>query len=360
MDIHQEVLKKLYYDPSNPASYGGVKRLWREAQKEIPNLKLIDVKKWLRGQDTYTMFRPVRKKFERVHTLVDGIDEQHQGDLLDISWFSRFNDGVRFLLVIIDIMSRFAWVRPLRDKRGTTVASAMKSILDEGRVPKKLQTDQGKEFVNSDFKKLMDDYGIHFFTTTDDSIKCALAERFNRTLRERIYRYLYHGNTNRYIDMLPEIVHSYNNSYHRVLKMSPASVTEENITQILQNLKNKKPIDEPRSDFNVGDFVRISRKKGTFEKGATSGWTEEIFKISRKKKTPRKYVYRLVDLKDEPITSIFYPEELTLVDEPRVFRVEKIIRKGRDPVTKKRRLFVKFVGYPDKFNDWIDDVDPIQ
>ena len=200
----------------------------------------------------------------------------------------------------------------------------------------------------------MEDYGIHFFTTTDDTIKCALAERFNRTLRERIYRYLYHHNTNRYIDALPEIVESYNNSYHRVLKMSPAAVTEEHITQILRNLKNKKSITNPRSYFNVGDYVHISRKKGTFEKGATSGWTEEIFKIARKKKTPRKYVYRLVDLKDEPITSIFYPEELTLVNKPEVFRVEKILRRGIDPVTKKRRLFVKFVGYPEKFNDWID------
>jgi len=184
MDINQEVLKKLYYDPSNPASYGGAERLWREAIKEIPDLKLIQVKRWLRGQDTYTMFRPVRKKFERVHTLVDAIDEQHQGDLLDVQWFARFNDGVKFLLIIIDIMSRYAWVRPLRDKSSKTVVAAMKSILDEGRVPKKLQTDQGKEFVNSQFKQLMQSYGIHFFTTTDDIIKCALAERFNGTLRE--------------------------------------------------------------------------------------------------------------------------------------------------------------------------------
>ena len=355
MDINQEVLKKLYYDPSNPASYGGAKRLWREAIKEIPDLKLIQVKRWLRGQDTYTMFRPVRKKFERVHTLVDAIDEQHQGDLLDVQWFARFNDGVKFLLIIIDIMSRYAWVRPLRDKSSKTVVAAMKSILDEGRVPKKLQTDQGKEFVNSQFKQLMQSYGIHFFTTTDDTIKCALAERFNRTLRERIYRYLYHHNTNRYIDVLPRIVEAYNNSYHRTLKMSPVSVKPEHIPQILKNLKGEKPILNPRSEFNVGDFVRISRKKGTFEKGATSGWTEEVFKIAKKKKTPRKFVYRLVDLKEEPITSIFYPEELTLVDEPQVFRVEKVLRKKIDPVTEKRNLFVKFVGYPDKFNDWIEE-----
>jgi len=136
VDINQEILRRIYYDPSNPASYGGAKRLWREAIKEAQNIKYIQVKKWLQGQDTYTMFHPVRKKFERVHMLVDYIDEQHRSDLLDVQWFSRFNDGVKLLLINIDIMSRFAWVRSLRDKKGLIVTNAMRSILEEGRVPK--------------------------------------------------------------------------------------------------------------------------------------------------------------------------------------------------------------------------------
>lgn len=355
MVITEEVLNRVYYSPSNAASYGGLKRLWREAVKEIPDLKEKDVARWLRGQPTYTMFRPARKRFERVHTLVDRIDEQFQGDLLDVQWFAQFNDNVKFLLVIIDVMSRYAWVRSLKDKRGITVTNAMRSILEEGRVPEKLQTDQGKEFVNSDFKDLMNEHKIHFFTTTDDAIKCALAERLNRTLRERIYRYLYHHNTNRYIDVLPMVVENYNNSYHRTLKMAPSSVQDEHIPQILRNLKSEKPIMKPKSGLNVGDYVRISRKKGLFEKGATSGWTEEVFKIAKKKKTPRKYVYRIVDLKDEPITSIFYPEELSLVDKPSFFRIEKVLDTKTNPRTGKRKLLVKFTGYPDKFNRWINE-----
>ena len=130
----------------------------------------------------------------------------------------------------------------------------------------------------------MHEYGIHFFTTTDDSIKSALAGRFNRTLRERIYRYLYHHNTNRYIDVLPKIVESYNNSYHRMLKMSPASVTKQHTNQILRILKNKKPINKPTSHFNVGDFVRISRKKALSKKEQHLGGLRKFLKLQRRRK----------------------------------------------------------------------------
>ena len=130
----------------------------------------------------------------------------------------------------------------------------------------------------------MQSYGIHFFITTDDTIKCALAERFNHTLRERIYRYLYHHNTNRYIDVFPRIVEAYNNSYHRTLKMSPVSAKPEHLPQILKNLKVEKPIFNPGSEFNFGDFVRVSRKKGTFEKGAHQDGLKKSSKLLKRRK----------------------------------------------------------------------------
>uniref|UniRef100_A0A158P5N7 Integrase catalytic domain-containing protein n=1 Tax=Tetranychus urticae TaxID=32264 RepID=A0A158P5N7_TETUR len=85
-----------------------------------------------------------------------------------------------------------------------------------------MKSDQGKEFLNSQVKQLFANNGINFFTSTDDVIKCAIVERFNRTLRTRIYRYLHYYNTRRYIDDLQKIVKSYNNSYHRTIQMSPS------------------------------------------------------------------------------------------------------------------------------------------
>ena len=290
--------------------------------------------------------------------LVDGIDEQWQADLLDLTWFSRFNDGVKFLFVVIDCLSRYAWVEPLKDKSALSVVAGFEIILATGRKPKKLQTDQGKEFVNANFNRLMKREGIHFFTTTDDQIKCAIVERLNRTLRNRIYRYLHYKNSHRYIDDLQKIVTGYNNSFHRAIKMKPSQVCSENVTEVKLNIKKtykQKP--HHKKAIEVGKTVRIARKKGTFEKGATSNWTEELFKVAKNKKTPSKYIYKLVDLDGEPITSIFYPEEVSEVKEKNVYKIEKVLKTGRNPLTRKTEYFVKWLGYPSKFNSWIENID---
>jgi len=134
--------------------------------------------------------------------------------------------------------------------------------------------------------------------------------------------------------------------------MKPSEVTDENSAQIAMMSKEKENVKLGR-ELNVGDYVRISRKKGVFEKGSTSKWTEEIFKIVKKKKTPKTFIYRLVDLLGEPITSLFYPGELIKVAEPQLYKVEKVIRRRINRVTKEKEAFVKWLGYPDKFNSWI-------
>lgn len=352
MEQSSSVLEKIYYDPSAVGSFGGIDRLLKEAKKIIPNLKKDDVISWLQTQPTYSMFAPALKKFPRLKTLVNGIDEQWQIDLLDMSWFAKENSGVKFLLVAIDIFSRYTWAVPLMNKSQGSVTLALESILKEGRIPQKIQSDQGKEFNNTTFKNLMEKYGIYHFMTSDDTIKCAFVERMNRTIREKIYRFLYHQNTRNYIQALPELIKSYNNTIHSAIKMKPMEVNDENSAQIIMGAR-EKCAGNPGKLFNVGDFVRISRKKGVFEKGSTSRWTEEVFKISKRKKTPRTFIYKLKDLADEDISSVFYPRELIKVSEPQLYKVERIIRRRKNPLTGKKEVFVKWLGYPDKFNSWI-------
>ena len=207
------------------------------------------------------------------------------------------------------------------------------------------------------FKSFFQGYNVHFFTSTDDQIKCAIVERFNRTLRTKIYRLIFFKNSNRYIDDLQKIVHSYNSSKHRTIKMAPNEVTKANEGKVLLNIrKSHKTQTSKRDPLKVGQNVRIQRKKGEFEKGATSSWTNEDFEIIKSKKTPQKYIYKLKDLAGEPITSIFYPEELTPVAPPKLYKVEKILSTRINPFTKRREYFVKWVGYPDKFNSWVEDI----
>lgn len=158
----------------------------------------------------------------------------------------------------------------------------------------------------------MDRYKINFFTTTDDQVKCGLVERLNRTLRSRIYRYMFLQDSNRYIDVLQDIVKGYNNSYHRTIKMAPVDVQQGNIIQVLKNIRGLPKL-TTKKPLKIGDYVRIQKWKGVFEKGSTANWTREIFRIVKVKKAPNTIAYHLEDLTGEPITSVHYPEEVQKV-----------------------------------------------
>ena len=310
MVIDQKLLNSIYYNPASAGSFGSIKNLVLEAKTILPNIEIKQIKDWLEKQKSYSLFKKVKYKFPRLRTLTNEIDEQWQADLMDVSWYADKNNGTRFLLVVIDLFSRYAWVRPLKNKSAEAVVKAMKSIFREKRIPKKMQTDQGKEFKNKHFKQLMSEFNINFFTTTDDTVKCAIVERFNRTLRSRIYRYMYHVNSTRFIDALDDIVQGYNNNFHTSIKEIPSNVNKENEAKIARTQKESK-IKNMKDKHKGVTSVRLAIKKNIFDKGSTKNWTNEVFKIVSRKKTPTTYIYKLEDLDGEPITSIFYPDELS-------------------------------------------------
>lgn len=324
MEFDKKVLNSTYTNPNNAGSFGGVNQLYRVLKEKYPDLTLNQVVKWLNTQESYTLFKKTIRKFPRLKTLTQRVDEQWQADLMDVSWFSKYNNNVKYLLVVIDIFSRFAWALPLKDKSAQSVTNAMKLILENDK-PEKLQTDQGKEFVNSTFKSLMKENNINFFTTTDDAVKCAIVERFNRTLRERIYRYMHFNSTTNYIDALQDIVNGYNQNYHRSIKEAPINVNADNEARISLNQKERH-LPNVYDRLKDAKYVRIAKKKNIFEKGSTKNWTTEIFKIIKRKKTPQTFIYKLEDLNGEQLTSIFYPDEL-----------QKAMKKRGRPIVKKKR-----------------------
>ena len=158
-----KLLSKLFYDPNHSVGYTGILPLYKAAKNISKKIKLDDVKRWLRKQQTYTLHKPIRRKFYRRKTVAAGIDYQWQADLADMSSTSKFNDKYRFLLCIIDVFSKYAWVVPIKDKTGKTLVHALKSVLKSGRKPKSLQTDKGTEFKNKDFQNFLNLKKIHFF-----------------------------------------------------------------------------------------------------------------------------------------------------------------------------------------------------
>lgn len=354
----EQSLKQIYYNPLNPGSFGGIKRLFDTAREIMPDITYKQVHDWLLEQSTYNLFKKSIKKFPRLPILVDSIDEQWQADLMDMTWLAKYNDKHRYLLAVIDCLSRYAWVEAVPDKSAQTIKTVFIKIMETAkRKPKKLQTDQGKEFVNSILKAHFKSLKINHFTSTDDVIKCAIVERFNRTLRTRIYRYMHYEQSRRYIDALVDIVDGYNRSFHRTIGMAPINVTKENEKEVIARIqRNQRRIKINYKPYEINQYVRITRAKGRFEKGATTNWTDELFKINWVKRTPQGYIYKLVDYYDEPITSIFYHPELINVINPRLHEIEKIIKERINPQTKKKEYFVKWSGYPDEFNSWTENV----
>ena len=214
-----ELMKKVYYNPAHPGSLGGKERLKRGVLQEYGvTLKDKEISDWLSSQDTYTLHKTAPIKYKRNRVIVYGKDVQFQADLVDMSAFSKENDGIKFLLTCIDVFSKYAWVRPLKNKTGAEVTKAFASILKENRIPQKLQTDKGTEFFNKHFQQLMKKYNIHHFATASD-VKASCVERFNRTLKSFMWRYLTAINSKRYYNILQDLIEGYNASYDKSIKM---------------------------------------------------------------------------------------------------------------------------------------------
>ena len=140
---------------------------------------------------------------------------------------------------------------------------AFKIILAGGRKPEKIITDQGTEFFNKHFKALLKDEDIELYNTYNETI-ASVMERLIRTLKTRMWRYFKAKKTMRYIDILPDLVYSYNHS----IKMKPADVTADNERQVWHTLfHDHDEVKHVKYKFNIGDQVRISKIKRTFEKG---------------------------------------------------------------------------------------------
>ncbi len=186
--------------------------------------------------------------------VVYGKDVQFQADLVDMSAYSKENDNINFLLTCIDVFSKYAWARLLKNKTGLEVTKAFESIRKENRIPQKLQTDKGSEFFYKHFQQLMKKYNIHNFATASD-VKASVAERFNRTLRGRMSRFLTTINSKRYYDILQDLIDGYNASYHKSIKMRPLDVHKENKTEVFNNLYGRMCKDAPVFRYKIGDVV---------------------------------------------------------------------------------------------------------
>lgn len=353
-----DLLSQLFYDTTHPAGYSGVQRLYNAARKIHNTITLKQVKAWLKSQRTYTLHKPIRRKFRRRKTIVAGIDQQWQVDLADLQSLQSHNDQFRYLMCVIDVFSKYAWVLPIRDKTGHTLTQSLKSVLkSSGRKPLAIQSDKGSEFKNKVVQTFLKKSNIHFFTTENPETKASIVERFQRTLKTRMWKYFTHNRTSRYIDVLQDLVDGYNHSFHRSIQRTPASVSLDNEAEVSKHLYGKShPIQ--KNTLKVGDVVRINKTKLTFEKGYLPNWTKELFKITRVKHTSPP-TYTLEDMGGERIEGTFYPQEIQSIKDDDKYMIDSVLNRRSRRVGNKtvREIKVHWEGYPKKFDSWIPETD---
>ena len=290
------------------------------------------------------LHKPSRKTYTRRRVIVYGKNDLFQADLVEMIPLSKLNKGFKYILCVIDCFTKFAWAIPLKSKTGKEVTKAMSKILAT-RSPKLLQLDLGKEFYNKTFDALMDKYNIKKYSTFS-TVKACIVERFNRTLKENMYREFTARGCREWVSILPTLLHTYNNSIHRTIGMTPQQADRNPKSVVLKQRK----INNSKIKFNVGDKVRISLHKGVFTKGYLPNWSTEIFKIVKINKTVPP-TYMLEDHSGKPILGCFYNEEINKTKHPDSYLIEKIIRRRGN------QLFVKWLGFDKNENSWINITD---
>ena len=254
----------------------------------------------------------VIKKFPKRRVYVHSIDQTWAVDLADMQQYSKQNKHYKYLLAVIDVFSKYGWLIPLKNKTGATVSEAFKTLFKE-RKPMYIWSDKGSEFYNRQVKELLKDNNIELYSTENEE-KSSVVERWIGTMKQRMFKYFTAHDTTKYYDILDDLVTDYNNTVHSSIKMTPVEASKsENESTVYKNLYPEKEKEIKKPKFKVGDRVRITKKKGKFEKGYTTRWRREIFVIEEVLNTDP-VTYKIKDLEDEEITGSFYEQELQITE----------------------------------------------
>lgn len=351
-----DLFHSIYYNSANPASYSSVYKLYKEAKKVNKNVTLRDAKNFLLQSETYTKFTPIRKKVKTNKWIATFVDSHHHGDLAFFNKITKFNKGFSYLLVIVDVLSRFIMTFPLKSKTVNEVSDAYKTILEtSGRVPRHFVTDRGGEFCGSSFQKLLKEKFIHHIIPKNTDVKANYAENAIMRIKCKLVKYFSAQNTLNWVDNLKNVVDSLNGSFLNSIGMCPKDVNPTNCFNVMKRLY--EPSMKKRAVFKIGDCVRLRNDKGHFGKGTNQKYTEEVFIVHRIIYDNFIPCYVVIDQKGQEIDAFFYPEELQLfipkVDQ--TYAIEKIIRKRK--VNGKYQYYVKWRGYDKSFNQWVSQSD---
>ena len=312
----ERLLQRLYFDKRSPAYLAGKGVLYRVAKRNQPSVTLQDVSRFLARQNTYTLHKPIRWRFPRNKVIATRMDSHWQADLCDMRRLKAHNSHYQYILTVVDVLSKYGWAEPIKRKTPEEVTRAFRRILDEsGRKPSSLMTDRGNEFKGC-FQRFLKERDIHFYFAPNPVIKAPNVERYNRTLKNKIWRYFTEHKTKRYIGVLPDIVRTLNHSISRPIMMRPVDVNKRNQFRVWERLyRGCLPrmfgAGDAKYKFKLGDRVRVARWRKIFDKGYTPTFSKEVYTVCDR--VPRRWpVYKLQDDSGEQLNGVFYAQQLQL------------------------------------------------
>lgn len=352
-DIEEDLIQN-YRKPGHPIAFSGINQIYEYYSRKLP---INRIKQILSSIESYTLHREFHKQPRNI-SFTHFKRYQFQMDLVEVQQLAKYNNNVRYLLNVIDTFTRFAFVRPLINKQANTVLEQFKDILREAQEkPYMIVLDKGTEFMNQQFINFCKSNKI-LLINPQSNVHAAYIERFNRTLQNIMYKYMTENETNKYIDVLQDLVATYNNRKHRMIQMTPAQAESDSSQHIKINLSQaarNHATKQQNPKYTLGTYVRIAKQKGKFSRGYQEQTQQEIFKIYKIDLSKKIPLYHLETYNgDEKIKGGFYSFELTPVSTD-IFRIEKIIKKRT--YRGKKQLFVKWKGFDDKYNSWVDEKD---
>ncbi len=357
-------IEEIVTNASSPGSYSASGTI-------AANVKLRDGKrlskhaasKWLETQDFYTLQRQPRLDFARARVVVPHVNYQWDVDTAFMLSYSKYNKSYRYFILTIDVLSKFVHARPVKSIKADEVIHALKDIFERSNTkPNKLRSDLGSEFKNSQMKSFLERENVQQFFAESDK-KANMAERAIKTIKSKLVAYMRKNSTNKWLDVLPDIVKSYNSTIHSSIELTPRQAAESDSTGLWQRIydfkSRKTPYGKgaPSHRYKVGDNVRISLVRHPYAKTYDEKWTQELFAISSLKFVQQLPVYKLKDWSNKPIGGIFYQAEVqrVQVSDEKTYSIEKIIKTRK--VRGEKQHFVKWKGWPKAYNSWVREED---
>ena len=167
----KEILENLYMNPRKQSSLGGVERLYKAAKLVIPELRRTEVERFLQGKFAYSQHKQIKRKFTRRPVIATDKFDVFQMDLADMQKFSEQNEGFKYLLVVIDCLSKYACVLPLKNKTPAEVVRGLSEVFKKYGVCAKIFSDNGKEFKNTVVRSFLKECNVWQWFSTNDETK---------------------------------------------------------------------------------------------------------------------------------------------------------------------------------------------